>query len=113
MIAAQALRWRRLRSVAGPSASAGWAAAGIDADEIQARIHQLIARCRLYFLVATLDYLARGGRIGGAQALLGMGPLAVSSAPRYLQELSYPTYFEDLVQAEAGNRGLDPAPTLS
>jgi len=27
--------------------------------------------CRIYFLVATLDYLARGGRIGGAQALLG------------------------------------------
>ena len=28
-------------------------------------------RCRIYFLVDTLEYLARGGRIGGAAALLG------------------------------------------
>ena len=27
--------------------------------------------CRVFFLVATLEYLAKGGRIGGAQALLG------------------------------------------
>jgi DegV family protein with EDD domain len=28
-------------------------------------------RCHIYFLVATLEYLARGGRIGGASALVG------------------------------------------
>jgi DegV family protein with EDD domain len=31
----------------------------------------MIPRCHVYFLVATLEYLARGGRIGGASALLG------------------------------------------
>lgn len=30
----------------------------------------MIARCRVYFLVATLEYMAKGGRIGGASALL-------------------------------------------
>ena len=47
------------------------AAAGETVDVIEARLAGLIPRCRLYFLVATLEYLAKGGRIGGAQALLG------------------------------------------
>ena len=48
-----------------------WAAEGKDADEIVAGLQDLIARCRVYFLVSTLEYLARGGRIGGASALVG------------------------------------------
>ncbi len=36
-----------------------------------ARVQGLIPRGRTYFLVPTLEYLRRGGRIGGAQALLG------------------------------------------
>jgi DegV family protein with EDD domain len=48
-----------------------WAEAGLSADAIQDRIYDLIPRSRIYFLVSTLDYLARGGRIGGASALLG------------------------------------------
>jgi DegV family protein with EDD domain len=51
--------------------AAEWAAAGIDADTIVARVTEMSQRCRIYFLVDTLDYLARGGRIGGAAALLG------------------------------------------
>lgn len=46
----------------------------IDGESVSAIKAQILAqagRCRIYFLVATLDYLARGGRIGGAQALLG------------------------------------------
>jgi fatty acid kinase fatty acid binding subunit len=31
----------------------------------------MIPCCRVYFLVATLDYLAKGGRIGGATHLMG------------------------------------------
>jgi DegV family protein with EDD domain len=31
----------------------------------------MIPRGRIYFLVATLEYLQRGGRIGGAAALIG------------------------------------------
>jgi DegV family protein with EDD domain len=51
--------------------AAQWAEAGASADEIEARVRDMIPRCRIYFLVATLEYLAKGGRIGGAQALLG------------------------------------------
>lgn len=51
--------------------AAGWAAEGESADVIVARLESLSRRCRVYFLVATLDFLARGGRIGGAAALLG------------------------------------------
>ncbi len=51
--------------------AAEWAAAGEDADAIQARLRDLTARNRTYFLVDTLEFLAKGGRIGGAAALLG------------------------------------------
>ncbi len=47
------------------------AAVGETVDAIEARLAGLIPRGRIYFVVATLEYLARGGRIGGAQALLG------------------------------------------
>jgi DegV family protein with EDD domain len=39
-------------------------------DEIVAKLNDMIPRGRLYFLVDTLEYLARGGRIGGAKRLL-------------------------------------------
>lgn len=48
-----------------------WAEQGLDADEIEKRVNDLYTRCRVYFLVPTLEYLARGGRIGGAAALFG------------------------------------------
>jgi DegV family protein with EDD domain len=40
------------------------------ADEIVAKIKDMIPRGRLYFVVDTLEYLAKGGRIGGAKKLL-------------------------------------------
>ena len=46
------------------------AKAGKSADEIVANLNDMIPRGRIYFLVATLEYLARGGRIGGAKKLL-------------------------------------------
>ena len=46
------------------------AKAGKSADEIVAKLNELIPRQRTYFLVATLEYLAKGGRIGGAKKLL-------------------------------------------
>ncbi len=49
----------------------GWAEAGQEADEIVRRLEDLLPRGRTYFLVPTLEYLQRGGRIGGAAALLG------------------------------------------
>jgi len=51
--------------------AAEWASAGLDADTIVSRVQEMSRRCRIYFLVDTLEYLARGGRIGGAAALLG------------------------------------------
>ncbi len=64
------------RTVGSPLATlvelaAKWASAGDDPDIIENRIKQMIPRNRLYFLVDTLEYLAKGGRIGGAAALLG------------------------------------------
>lgn len=64
------------RLIAAPLATlvqlaVSWAEAGMEADLIETRLKELIPRSRVYFLVATLEYLARGGRIGGASALLG------------------------------------------
>ena len=46
------------------------AKAGKSADEIVAKLNDMIPRGRLYFVVDTLEYLAKGGRIGGAKKLL-------------------------------------------
>jgi len=46
------------------------AKAGESADNIVAQLNDLIPRGRLYFLVDTLEYLTKGGRIGGAKRLL-------------------------------------------
>jgi DegV family protein with EDD domain len=48
-----------------------WAAAGLTPDVICQQVEVMSNRCKIYFLVSTLDYLARGGRIGGASALVG------------------------------------------
>ncbi len=47
------------------------AAAGADLDSVAARATEMTARVRFYAFFDTLEYLHRGGRIGGAAALLG------------------------------------------
>ncbi len=64
------------RTIAGPLAAIvleadKWAKAGATADEVEAGVRAMMARARIYFLVDTLEFLQRGGRIGGAQALVG------------------------------------------
>ena len=64
------------RCLASPMATmvelaAVWAQSGLDADTIEYRLRQMIPCVHIYFLVATLEYLAKGGRIGGAASLLG------------------------------------------
>jgi DegV family protein with EDD domain len=64
------------RTIAGPLASIVLEAdrvakRGASADEVEAVVHEMMPRVRVYFLVDTLDYLRRGGRIGGAAALVG------------------------------------------
>ena len=64
------------RTIAAPLATmallaARWAREGVDPDTIVDRVHDLMARQRVYFVVDTLEYLHKGGRIGGAKALLG------------------------------------------
>jgi len=46
------------------------AKAGKSADEIVVKLTDLVPCGRFYFVVDTLEYLARGGRIGGARKLL-------------------------------------------
>jgi DegV family protein with EDD domain len=46
------------------------AKAGKSASQIVATLEDMIPRGRIYFLVDTLEYLAKGGRIGGAKRLL-------------------------------------------
>ncbi|MBL8103385.1 MAG: DegV family protein [Anaerolineales bacterium] len=46
------------------------AKAGKSADEIVDKLNYLIPRGKVYFLVDTLEYLAKGGRIGGAKRLV-------------------------------------------
>lgn len=48
-----------------------WAQSGEDADTIVQRVKEWAARERVYFVVDTLEYLHKGGRIGGAQMLVG------------------------------------------
>ena len=48
-----------------------WAENDVSADEIMRRLQGMILRARTYFLVPTLEYLYKGGRIGGASALVG------------------------------------------
>jgi ribonuclease III len=44
---------------------------GADLDAILARLGSIIEDSKVYFAVDTLEYLHKGGRIGGAQAFLG------------------------------------------
>jgi DegV family protein with EDD domain len=48
-----------------------WSKAGVSADEIIHRLEKAKRSCKIYFYVNTLEYLHKGGRIGGAQALFG------------------------------------------
>jgi DegV family protein with EDD domain len=64
------------RSIAGPMAAMvleahAWAQAGLSAAEVERRVREMIGRQVIYFLVDTLEYLQKGGRIGGAKALVG------------------------------------------
>jgi len=52
-------------------AAAEAAAGGAELDELVALMQTLIGRTHVYGVVDTLDHLQRGGRIGGARALLG------------------------------------------
>ncbi|MCS6992467.1 MAG: DegV family protein [Anaerolineales bacterium] len=44
---------------------------GCSADEIEAHLRAWLPRGHIYFVLDTLEYLRRGGRIGAAKALLG------------------------------------------
>jgi DegV family protein with EDD domain len=48
-----------------------WAGEAANADTIAKRLNEWIPRGHIFFLVDTLEYLQKGGRIGGAKALLG------------------------------------------
>jgi DegV family protein with EDD domain len=47
------------------------AAAGADVEEVVARAEEVASKVRFYAVLETLEYLHRGGRIGGAAAWVG------------------------------------------
>jgi DegV family protein with EDD domain len=51
--------------------AAALAASGAGLAEVKARAEDLVRRSYIYFVVDTLEYLQKGGRIGRASALLG------------------------------------------
>ncbi len=51
--------------------AADMAAGGATLDEVATRVDQLIARTKVFGTLDTLEHLEKGGRIGGARALLG------------------------------------------
>ena len=79
--AAAALDGRPIRVIDTRSVSVGHyaavaeavrvAEAGGDLDTVAGAVDRLLTQTRLLFTVETLEYLRRGGRIGGARALLG------------------------------------------
>jgi fatty acid kinase fatty acid binding subunit len=52
-------------------AAAGAAAAGDDADAVLVRAQRAREELKMWFAIDTLEYLRRGGRIGGARAWIG------------------------------------------
>ncbi|MGI8730037.1 MAG: DegV family protein [Solirubrobacteraceae bacterium] len=52
-------------------AAAGRARAGAKADAVAARAAEAVTRQQIWFCLDTLEYLRRGGRVGGAQAWVG------------------------------------------
>ena len=53
------------------TAAARYAAEGHDYKEVAAYVRTLVPRVRVLFVVDTLEYLHKGGRIGGAKRLVG------------------------------------------
>src|SRR4030042_870701 len=103
------------RTVAGNLASmvlaaVEWAEAGIGADEILRRIQSWIPRGRTYFVVATLEYLQKGGRVGGASALGGRG---LPSWPASSRRRSVSPMSRSTLQAPPSRRMPAPAPSPS
>ena len=47
------------------------AAAGADLDDLVARANELVNKVSVVAMLDTLDHLVKGGRVGGARALLG------------------------------------------
>jgi len=48
-----------------------WADEGLDIQTVLQNLKSMMARERVYFMVDTLEYLYKGGRIGGASRLFG------------------------------------------
>ena len=48
-----------------------WLDAGLTIEELKENILEMASRERLFFMVPTLEYLHKGGRIGGASKLFG------------------------------------------
>lgn len=94
--------------------AARMAAGGQSAAAILARLDQFIAGSHIYFVVDTLEYLQKGGRIGKAQALLGtalqMKPIltlengVVDAKERIRTKNRAIVRMQEVVEKDAGDR---------
>lgn len=68
-------------------AAAGAAAAGADGEVVLARAEEARESLKMWFAIDTLEYLRRGGRIGGARAWIG-GALKIKPILTLEEEIS-------------------------
>ncbi|WP_123039974.1 DegV family protein [Cohnella candidum] len=96
-------------------AAAELAARGASKEEIIAEVHRLRREMRLYFLVDTLEFLQKGGRIGKAAALVGsllnIKPIltiddegVINSADKVRGQKRAMARIAELLQADLGDR---------
>ena len=48
-----------------------WSEQGMEIETLKTKLREMAAREKVYFVVDTLEYLHKGGRIGGATRLIG------------------------------------------
>lgn len=99
-------------------AAAEMAARGASADEVVAEVQRLRKELRLYFVVDTLEFLQKGGRIGKAAAVVGsllnIKPIltiddegGISPVDKVRGQKRAMSRIAELLEADLGSRPID------
>ncbi len=96
------------------------ASAGKSPDEIETYIQKLSKKAKLYFVVDTLEYLQKGGRIGAARALIGellqvkpILQLLEGQAAPFVQERTKKRAISRMIDTACDDLGSNPDPKIS